>query len=186
MASRPPNTYFAPLTHSAHGVMSYQYLPSQQNDKIPNSQESKLTTNNTIQHIRDLHKYRIGCCLRSISPITPSMENTPMTVEIAGVSPNKNTPVSCEADHRIANHLAILSSLLHLQAQQVSKKNGKRGKTSGDRGGAARVRAFSGRLTNRLSRRRFCAGQPAAQRVLTRAGRLGTSIALGTLSLAPR
>ena len=46
-----------------------------------------------------------------------------MTVEIAGVSPNKNTPVSCEADHRIANHLAILSSLLHLQAQQVSKKN---------------------------------------------------------------
>ena len=68
----------------------------------------------------------------------------------------------------------------------IATINRKRGKTSGDRGGAARVRAFSGRLTNRLSRRRFCAGQPAAQRVLTRAGRLGTSIALGTLSLAPR
>ena len=82
-------------------------------------------------------------------------------------------------------------SILQLQSASPrllhpKQKRRKRGKTSGDRGGAARVRAFSGRLTNRLSRRRFCAGQPAAQRVLTRAGRLGTSIALGTLSLAPR
>ena len=44
-------------------------------------------------------------------------------MEIAGSQVSKALPVTVEADHRIANHLSILSGLLHLQAEQIRKKS---------------------------------------------------------------